>query len=164
MTEKHASGKAPATHPDGGLRAWLTVLGAFLALFCTFGQLNSFGTFQAWYSEHQLRDTPPSTIAWIGSLQLWIFFFSVSKPLRRLLAIKTSHAMCTWQGGFVGRVFDAYGPKVIMAPGTLVLVFSTMMTSLSSKFYQYILAQGLLFGIGVGMMCVHAPLICGVQS
>ncbi|KAH9891929.1 MFS general substrate transporter [Cubamyces lactineus] len=131
VVEKHASGKAPATYPDGGLRAWLTVLGAFLALFCTFGQLNSFGTFQAWYSVHELRDTPPSTIAWIGSLQLWIFFFS---------------------GGFVGHIFDAYGPRVIMIPGTLVLVFSTMMISLSSKLYQYILAQGLLFGIGVGMM------------
>ena len=62
---------------DGGGRAWLTVLGAFLALFCTFGQLNSFGTFQTWYAEHQLHDLPPSTIAWIGSLQLWVFFFSV---------------------------------------------------------------------------------------
>lgn len=68
--------------PDGGLQAWLTVFGAFLALFCTFGQLNSFGTFQTWYAEHQLRDLPPSTIAWIGSLQLWIFFFSVSPRFR----------------------------------------------------------------------------------
>ena len=63
--------------PDGGARAWLTVFGAFLALFCTFGQLNSFGTFQSWYAEHQLHNLPPSTIAWIGSLQLWVFFFSV---------------------------------------------------------------------------------------
>ena len=63
--------------PDGGARAWLTVLGAFLALFCSFGQLNSFGTFQTWYAEHQLHDLPPSTISWIGSLQLWVFFFSV---------------------------------------------------------------------------------------
>ncbi|EIW52339.1 MFS general substrate transporter [Trametes versicolor FP-101664 SS1] len=117
--------------PDGGLQAWLTVFGAFLALFCTFGQLNSFGTFQTWYAEHQLRDLPPSTIAWIGSLQLWIFFFS---------------------GGFIGRIFDARGPRVIMIPGTIVLVFSTMMTSLSSKYYQYVLTQGILFGLGVGMM------------
>ncbi len=66
------------TYPDGGARAWLTVLGAFLALFCTFGQLNSFGTFQTWYHEHQLSALPSSTIAWIGSLQLWVFFFCVS--------------------------------------------------------------------------------------
>lgn len=67
-------------YPEGGLRAWLTVFGAFLALFCTFGQLNSFGTFQSWYADHQLHHLPQSTISWIGSLQLWVFFFSVSRP------------------------------------------------------------------------------------
>ena len=72
-------GAAPH-YPDGGARAWLAVLGAFLALFCTFGQLNSFGTFQTWYREHQLGALPASTIAWIGSLQLWVFFFCVSYP------------------------------------------------------------------------------------
>ena len=65
-------------YPDGGWEAWLTVVGAFLALVCTFGQLNSFGTFQSWYSEHQLSHLPPSTISWIGAIQLWVFFFSVS--------------------------------------------------------------------------------------
>ena len=64
---------------DGGWRAWLTVLGAFLALMCTFGQLNSFGTFQSWYSNHQLSHLAPSTISWIGSAQLWVFFVSVSR-------------------------------------------------------------------------------------
>jgi len=66
-------------YPDGSLRANLTVLGAFIALFCTFGQMNAFGTFQAWYTEHQLAGLPASTISWIGSLQLWIFFFSVCR-------------------------------------------------------------------------------------
>ena len=63
---------------DGGWRAWLTVLGSFLALMCTFGQLNSFGTFQSWYSDHQLSNLAPSTISWIGSAQLWVFFVVVS--------------------------------------------------------------------------------------
>lgn len=66
-----------SSFPDGGAAAWLTVFGAFLALFCSFGLLNSFGSFQTWYAEHQLSHLPPSTIAWIGSLQLWVFFFSV---------------------------------------------------------------------------------------
>jgi hypothetical protein len=63
--------------PEGGLKAYLTVLGAFMALACTFGQLSAFGTFQAWYASHQLHHLPASTISWIGSLQLWVFFFSV---------------------------------------------------------------------------------------
>jgi hypothetical protein len=65
----------------GGVKAYLTVFGAFLALFCTFGQMNSFGTYQTWYKAHQLHQLPPSTISWIGSLQLWVFFFSVCHVL-----------------------------------------------------------------------------------
>jgi hypothetical protein len=64
-------------YPECGLKAYLTVLGAFIALFCTFGHMNAFGTFQAWYAAHQLQHMPASTISWIGSLQLWTFFFSV---------------------------------------------------------------------------------------
>ncbi|EKM49893.1 uncharacterized protein PHACADRAFT_265647 [Phanerochaete carnosa HHB-10118-sp] len=131
LTKEVEKGQADEEYPDGGWRAWLTVLGAFFALFCTFGQLSSFGTFQSWYSEHQLQDLSPSTISWIGSLQLWVFFFS---------------------GGFVGRFFDVYGPRVIMIPGTLVLVVSIMITSVCQRYYEYILAQGILFGLGVGML------------
>jgi len=78
--ESDLSQSTTSTHeyPDGGMKAKLTVLGAFLALFFTFGQMNAFGTFQAWYASHQLKHVPASTISWIGSLQLWVFFFSVS--------------------------------------------------------------------------------------
>lgn len=68
----------PHIFPEGGLKAYLTVLGAFIALVCTFGQMNAFGTYQAWYTSHQLHHLPPSTISWIGSIQYWVFFFSVS--------------------------------------------------------------------------------------
>ena len=64
-------------YPEGGLKAYLTVLGAFITLAATFGQLSAFGTFQAWYASHQLQHMPASMISWIGSLQLWIFFFTV---------------------------------------------------------------------------------------
>ncbi|KAG6914596.1 hypothetical protein DXG01_016430 [Tephrocybe rancida] len=117
-------------YPEGGFRAYLTVFGAFLALFCTFGHMNSFGTYQAWYSGKQLGHLSPSTISWIGSLQLWVFFFS---------------------GGPIGQLFDKFGPTWLMVAGTLIYTFSIMMTSLSSQFYQYILAQGILFGLGVGL-------------
>jgi hypothetical protein len=67
----------PHNFPEGGLKAYLTVLGAFMAFACTFGQLSAFGTYQAWYASHQLQHLPASTISWIGSIQFWIFFFSV---------------------------------------------------------------------------------------
>jgi hypothetical protein len=67
----------PHNFPEGGLKAYLTVLGASMAFACTFGQLSAFGTYQAWYASHQLQHLPASTISWIGSLQFWVFFFSV---------------------------------------------------------------------------------------
>ncbi|KAJ7456115.1 MFS general substrate transporter [Mycena latifolia] len=117
--------------PEGCTKGYLAIFGAFMALFCTFGQMNAFGTFQTWYAEHQLNTLEPSTIAWIGSLQLWVFFFS---------------------GGPIGRVFDTYGPRWIMIAGTIIYVFSIMMTSISTEYYQYLLAHGVLFGLGVGML------------
>ncbi|KAI0632767.1 MFS general substrate transporter [Trametes polyzona] len=121
----------PEDFLDGGLAAWLTVFGAFLTLFCSFGQMNAFGTYQSWYTTHQLQDMHPSTVAWIGSVQLWVFFFS---------------------GSFIGRMFDSYGPRAIMALGTTVYVASILLTSVARSYQQYILAQGVLSGLGVGML------------
>ncbi|KAF9063316.1 MFS general substrate transporter [Rhodocollybia butyracea] len=115
----------------GNAKGYLTVFGAFLALFCTFGQMNAFGTFQAWYTTHQLSTFDASTIAWIGSLQLWVFFFS---------------------GGPIGYLYDMYGPRALMLVGTLCCVLGIMMTSISTQYYQYILSQGILFGLGVGLL------------
>ena len=41
-----------------------------------------------------------------------------------------------------------------MIVGTLILVFGTMMTSISSRYYEYILAQGILVGVGIGTVYV----------
>ncbi|KAI0350163.1 MFS general substrate transporter [Trametes cingulata] len=117
-------------YPDGGLKAWLTVFGAVLALFCC-GQLTAFGAFETWYTQNQLRELPASTISWIGSLQLWVLYFS---------------------GGFLGRIFDACGPRVVLIPGSMILVVSTMLTSVCTKYYQFLLVQGLLTGLSYGML------------
>ncbi|KAJ6549934.1 MFS general substrate transporter [Mycena capillaripes] len=134
-TQSHLASTYHLNHtpqfPEGSTKGYLAVFGAFMALFCTFGQMNAFGTFQAWYAEHQLSYLEPSTIAWIGSLQLWVFFFS---------------------GGPIGQLFDVYGPRWIMVVGSIIYVFSIMMTSISTQYYEYLLSHGLLFGLGVGML------------
>ena len=139
---------------DGGLAAWLTVFGAFLALFCSFGQMNAFGTFQSWYTTHQLHDLHPSTVAWIGSVQLWVFFFSVStRGSDRLHMLTSAHNdLRSHQGGFIGRVFDMYGPRTIMALGTAIYVSSIMLTGVARDYHHYLAAQGVLSGLGVGML------------
>ncbi|KAF9220522.1 MFS general substrate transporter [Gyrodon lividus] len=113
------------------LKAWMAVFGAFLALFCSFGQLNAFGTFQSWYSDHQFASMSLFSISWIGSLQLWTFFFL---------------------GGPIGCIFDAYGPTPLLFSGSIILVSSNILTSIAVEYYQYLLAQGILFGLGVAML------------
>ena len=130
-------------------RRWLVVLGAFLALFCTFGQLSSFGTYLSWYSHNQLSSYSPSTISWIGSLQLWVFFFSVSAPF---VSDTTKGSKPFHQGAIVGRCFDRYGPRPLLLTGAAIYVSSVMIISECKTYYQYLLAQGILFGLGVGLM------------
>lgn len=140
-------------YPEGGWRANLTVLGAFIALFFSFGQMNAFGTFQAWYAGHQLQHLPASTISWIGSLQLWAFFFSVCAFCSSRFRFYNNFRLL--QGALIGRLFDAHGPKGLMIAGTICYIGSMMLTSVCREYYQYILCQGVLFGLGVGLLSVY---------
>ena len=92
-------------YPEGGLRAWLVVLGAFSGMTASFGNLNSTGTFQAYVSTHQLAHESPSAIGWIFSLYAFLTFFC---------------------GVQIGPVFDAYGPRWLVFAGTVCL-FGGMM-------------------------------------
>ena len=76
---------------EGGWRGWLTVMGSSLVYFSTFGVINSFGFFQELYQDVYLPNTPPSTIAFIGTLQI---------TLMNILAAPA------------GSLFDRYGFKV----------------------------------------------------
>jgi len=64
--------------PDGGSRAWLSVLGAFCTSFCSFGWLNSIGAFQEYYQTGPLSSYSSSTISWIPSLQIFFMMAMVS--------------------------------------------------------------------------------------
>ena len=89
------------------------------------------------------------SVDWVSSTVDLLF---LGESLRFIYVYPTLHFRCGAKGCFVGRIFDAYGPRVLTVPGTVVLTLSIMMTSLSTQLYQYILAQGVLFGVGVGMM------------
>ncbi|RKK21356.1 hypothetical protein BFJ66_g17030 [Fusarium oxysporum f. sp. cepae] len=113
--------------PNGGV-AWLVVLGAWCASFCSFGWINSVGEFQEYYQNELLPNYSPSTISWIPSLQ--IFFMMAMGPI-------------------VGKLYDSYGPRYLVFGGSLLHVFGLMMTSLATKYYQILLSQGVCSAIGV---------------
>ncbi|MCJ1394629.1 hypothetical protein MMC18_007509 [Xylographa bjoerkii] len=117
------------TFPEGGARAWSVAIGCAGVMFCTLGHVNAFGVYQEYYETHQLQDHSPSDISWIGSLQI---FFQFSGSL------------------IGGPLFDRYGAKVIW-PAAIVYVFSVMMISICESYYQFMLAQGVLAGLALGM-------------
>lgn len=93
-------------YPEGGLGAWLVVLGSFSAVVPAFGLMNTIGTFQAYLSTHQLRDFDEGTISWIFSLYGFLSFFS---------------------GVQIGPIFDAKGPRILVMAGSVLLIVSMML-------------------------------------
>ncbi|KAL4862044.1 hypothetical protein BDV12DRAFT_50217 [Aspergillus spectabilis] len=126
----------PDAPPDGGLRAWSTVVGAFCGMFVSFGWISCIGVFIDYYKSHQLKDVDTSTITWITSLEYFMMFFG---------------------GPFVGVLFDNFGPRWILLAGSFFHVFGLMMISISSKYYQFLLAQGICSPIGTSAL-FHASL------
>jgi hypothetical protein len=54
-------------YPEGGLQAWLVVLGAWCAMIPPMGILNTIAVLQGWLSEHELAGMPESQTGWIWS-------------------------------------------------------------------------------------------------
>ena len=52
-------------YPEGGLKAWLVVMGSWCAMIPSMGLLNTLGILHAWTSQHQLKDYSESSIGWI---------------------------------------------------------------------------------------------------
>jgi MFS transporter, MCT family, aspergillic acid transporter len=143
--EKHADfGEAP----DGGLAAWSVVLGAWCVLFCSFGWINSIGTFQSYYETQLLSQYSASTIAWIPSLQIFFMYAMVSKTTKDEMSGRPFIDRVLLQGPIPGYVFDHYGPRWLLIIGSLLHVFGLMMASISTEYYQILLSQGVCSAIG----------------
>ena len=99
------------SYPEGGLRAWLVVLGSFSGMTASFGIMNTVGTFQAYLSTHQLASYSPSSVGWIFGLYVFLSFFC---------------------GVQIGPIFDAKGPRWIVALGTIFLLAGMIGTAFST--------------------------------
>lgn len=55
--------------PEGGTKAWLSLIGAFCAMFVSFGWVNCIALFQAEYERNQLKQYSKSTVSWITSME-----------------------------------------------------------------------------------------------
>ncbi|KAJ4367260.1 hypothetical protein N0V83_006841 [Neocucurbitaria cava] len=81
-TEKAAPvvvGPDPTAFPDGGLEAWLVVVGGFCTVFASFGWINCIGIFQDYYESTLLSHYSSSQVAWIPSTESFMMFFCVRR-------------------------------------------------------------------------------------
>ncbi|KAJ6618891.1 major facilitator superfamily domain-containing protein [Mycena sp. CBHHK59/15] len=120
-----------AEYPEGGARAWLVVFGTFCSGFSTFGYVNAWGIFQSYYEETLLKDSSPSDIAWIGSLQFSLVFLP--------------SLVC-------GRYFDLGHLKVPFFIASVVLITATFLVGQCTKYWHFLLCQGFVVGLSSGVI------------
>ncbi|KAE8323728.1 major facilitator superfamily domain-containing protein [Aspergillus sergii] len=117
---------ANESYPEGGLRAWLVVFGAWCAMIPSMGLLNSLGILHAWTSTHQLQSYSESSIGWIYGAY-GFFLYSA--------------------GAQAGPIFDAYGPAYVIIPGSIGIVAALICFSFSEEYYQIFLSFSVLGGL-----------------
>ncbi|KAF8477610.1 MFS monocarboxylate transporter [Kalaharituber pfeilii] len=126
-------------YPEGGLRAWLVVLGSFLLSFAGLGVMNTMGTFQTYLAENDLKDHSHSSIGWIFGTHPFLAF---------LCGVK------------IGPIFDKHGPRLLVLAGSIGLIAMFFIMSICKEFYQYFLTFGILGGTSVSL--VFTPSIASV--
>ncbi|KJZ76209.1 hypothetical protein HIM_04291 [Hirsutella minnesotensis 3608] len=97
-----------------------------LVTFNTTGWINSSGTFQAYYTG--LLGRPPSDVAWIGSLNVFLLFFV---------------------GTLTGRLVDAGHFRLVFGVGTVLLGVGIFSVSACRTYWQLVATGGLVFAVMV---------------
>lgn len=100
--------------------------------------MNSFGAFQTYYETGSDWHRSPSEISWIGSIQSFLSLMV---------------------GVFTGPLYDAGYFRYIICAGGFLVPFGYMMTSICTQYWQVLLAQGFVIGIGNGCLFVPAVAI-----
>lgn len=126
--------------PDGGTRAWLQVAGSFLVFGNLWGITFAFGTFQSYYELTYLPSENASTISWIGTICTFLLIL----------------------GGIAsGPLFDWGYFRSMLLFGAFVETLSVFLLSLCSEYYQILLTQGILAGLGNGLLYIPGLALVG---
>ena len=92
-----------------------------------------FGVFESYYTTTLLPFESESNIAWIGSFQGYLLFIF---------------------GVVSGPLYDAGYLRPLLYAGTVFIIAGMMLTSLCTTYWQLILAQGILMGVGNGLLFI----------
>ncbi|PVH14225.1 uncharacterized protein CXQ87_002352 [Candidozyma duobushaemuli] len=126
--------------PDGGLKAWLVVLGSFIGLVINFGFLNAVGAIQAYVSNHQLAGEKVSSVSWVFSIYMCLPFFL---------------------GAFVGPVFDSRGATPLLIAATVLLFVGFIAVSFSKSIVAFIFSLAICMGTAQALAIT--PLVSSIS-
>ncbi|VDB82621.1 unnamed protein product [Peniophora sp. CBMAI 1063] len=125
-------------YPDGGLAAWLVVLGGSFITFSTFGVVNAWGTFQAYYEDDLLAGTPSSTM-----------------PVYDPDLLMESDSLVFLPAFIFGRLFDIGHFRVPFLTASTALVVCTFLIAECTQYWQFMLCQGIIIGLCSG--AIYGP-------
>ncbi|KAI9370214.1 monocarboxylate permease-like protein, Mch4 [Aspergillus egyptiacus] len=125
--------------PDGGLQAWLVVLGSWCAMVPSMGLLNTIGVLHAWTATHQLSGYTESQIGWVFGTFAFFLYFGAAQ---------------------VGPIFDSRGVLPVVLPGSIGLIVSIFCFSESTEYYQILLSFSVLGGLS--SCCLFNPAISAI--
>ncbi|KAF2448835.1 MFS general substrate transporter [Karstenula rhodostoma CBS 690.94] len=116
---------------DHGWLPWLQVIAGWFLFANSWGLPTAYGTFQTYYTQNLLFKYDSATIAWIGSLQLFL---------------------CTMGCLPAGIMLDQGYLQGLIAVGSALEVIGLVAVSFSTRYWQILLAQGALVGMGCGVL------------
>lgn len=126
--------------PDGGTRAWLQVAGSFLVFGNLWGMTFAFGTFQSYYELTYLPSYSASSISWIGTISTFLLIL----------------------GGIAsGPLFDWGYFRSMLIAGALIETLAVMLLSLCTDYWQIFLTQGVMMGLGNGLLYIPGLALVG---
>lgn len=117
--------------------AWWVVAATFLSTFTAFGVAYSFGSFFAPMADEFGSDRSTTAL-----------FFAITTFLYFALGVLT------------GRLADVYGPRPVLAVGSVFLVVGLLITSRVESITLGYLTYGV--GVGVGVACAYVPMVAAV--
>jgi hypothetical protein len=93
---------------------------------CIRGFTLTFGAFQTYYQHDFLKNSSPSAISWIGTVQSWLLILV---------------------GVLSGPLFDLGWFRPMLIIGNGLVIFGIFMLSLCKTYWQVFLAQGVCMGL-----------------
>ncbi|KAJ5628748.1 MFS monocarboxylate transporter-like protein [Penicillium lividum] len=121
--------EAPEKISENSIIAWCQVLVSHLLVVNGFGYFSSFGLFESHWTAYLGKSS--SEISWVGSLSLFFIFFL---------------------GALSGPMMDRGHLRLLLFVGCGIQLLGVFTTSAVSQYWQLVLSQGIVQGIGNGLL------------